>query len=832
MKAFAKVISVLLCLFPILLQGAEFQVKVIQNADDMPEKICSYWKKGDFLLCDGETAVLLGASPRYLQSILNYPAGTGIGCVLSFVPSGKNLQSDLNIGSPNIQIDGKRHYVAYSSLKPMDIKTSEEVACFIAEATYKNGQNQKAQVKTMYQYFLKKGRIDIISTIKNTGKTELKGLNYSLYFNANHSYSFTPRHAEKHPELSFRVYQKKGHYLAWIDQNSPGGRNTPKPGNLAPGEAFDVKYTILVDCNPNSLLQNIYSQLNVPSEKAVFYFKGFKGDVFEIIVKDALSSSVFFRSFLDSTAPVEISLPKGFYSVRANFFPTVVEKLFHVLPEKENRCLLYDKPKATVTVRVQNSKGEYVPGKVTFIGLSPTESPYFMPFNPVESNRRWESFKNSCYPPETGLSLKIPVGAYLVYSSRGPEYSLDYKVIELIQDKEQKLTFHIDKVLNTENFISVDPHMHTYKSDGAVTITERIKSVVAEGVDVAIATDHNYITDYWPTLKKLGLDKYLYVMNGNEVSTSGVIHYNSYPLKLRENERNNGAIYPLAREAATLFRASRAKDPNALIQVNHPRSGTIGYFNNCNLDPKSASFAQKNFDASFDVLEIMNGPNLYPTNNIVITDWLNLLNRGYYFPAVGSSDSHTIDKGEPGYSRTYVYYSGQKGDHLDEASFIQAIKKGHSFVSNGPLIDLKVNNTSIPGETLTDKDGTVEVYINVQSAPWISVDEVRIIINGKREFTVPIEYQGENGVRFTKQISLKLEKDSFIAVEALGEKSLFPVLQNTSRTGLLYNATLPYALTNPIFIDVDGNGKFDAPLNKIKELPKNPETKPAARKQN
>jgi hypothetical protein len=27
---------------------------------------------------------------------------------------------------------------------------------------------------------------------------------------------------------------------------------------------------------------------------------------------------------------------------------------------------------------------------------------------------------------------------------------------------------------------------------------------------------------------------------------------------------------------------------------------------------------------------------------------------------------------------------------------------------------------------------------------------------------------------------------------------------------------LPYALTNPIFIDVDGNGKFDSPLPKIK----------------
>ncbi|GAI76011.1 unnamed protein product, partial [marine sediment metagenome] len=109
------------------------------------------------------------------------------------------------------------------------------------------------------------------------------------------------------------------------------------------------------------------------------------------------------------------------------------------------------------------------------------------------------------------------------------------------------------------------------------------------------------------------------------------------------------------------------------------------------------------------------------------------------------------------------------------------------------------------------------IWIRVQSAPWVAVDEVRLIVNGERKLTFPVKTAKEKILKFTKQISLKLNKDSYIAVEVLGKNSLYPVLQQYSRKGLLKDAALPYALTNPVFIDVDGNGKFDPPLpGKIK----------------
>ena len=61
-------------------------------------------------------------------------------------------------------------------------------------------------------------------------------------------------------------------------------------------------------------------------------------------------------------------------------------------------------------------------------------------------------------------------------------------------------------------------------------------------------------------------------------------------------------------------------------------------------------------------------------------------------------------------------------------------------------------------------------------------------------------------------------------VEVIGKQGLYPVLQRASQSGLKEHATLPYALTNPVYIDVDGNGRFDPPwehkIELLSEIPK------------
>jgi hypothetical protein len=827
--------GILILCVSILLQGEEFEVKVIKSRADLPEQFNTLWKKGDILVSDGKNIILFGGTERVLKSYYQYPIEHTLGAVLGYVPKGKNLKSNIVVGSPYIRIKNKNRYLNYSSFSSIPRIAEDGSLLFFAAAHYKGEKGEKAEVTTRYRLTPGSGKIDITSTVKNTGRVKLEELHYSLYCNSGQVYYFSPfkntdlsgssGSSAGRARLPFWIYPRKGHYLGWMDLNRIQAVYQPiswesVSKNLDPGKSFEARYVLLADVEAENVLKNIYQTLGVRPAKVKIDTADFQGELMEVVIRD-MSSRVFFRSFFENPRPLVLMLPQGLYSIRANFFPATVQTLLSVEQEKEYACLLQDPPKGKIRVSIRNKAGAFVPGKTTFIGLDPTRTPYFKPENPLETNNNHEYFKNSRFPQEEGLEVDLPVGTYMISASRGPEYTLDQRVVDVHKDSRRELIFRIDKIVETTDLVSVDLHLHTLNSDGSVTISERIKSIVAEGVDVAISSDHNYLSDYPSILKKLGLDEYISVFIGQEVSPLDVNQvympeFNRFPLKKREGEPGNGAIaIQFFENHTSIFGESRAKDPGALIQVNHPRR-VESYFTYYQLDPETAATVLKGFDTSFDLLEVMNGPFFYSLNQRVIQDWLHLLNRGYYFPIMGSSDSHRIDRAEPGYSRTYVNYDGKKGQDIDVKALKSALKKGRSFVSNGPVVRFTIDSRHIPGDLLTRKSGQVDVRVRVQAAPWISVDEVRVIVNGERKIILPVKVPREQILKFQEKIALKLKYDSYIAIEVLGSETLFPVVQRRSKKDGYECGPLPYALTNPIFVDVDGNGKFDPPLPKIK----------------
>jgi hypothetical protein len=794
------------------LPAAEFAVKVIPSPADLPSGFSTLAQKGDYLLDDGKFLVLLGASPRLVVTSSHYPHGQAMASLLGFGLKGQSSNGDLNFGMPLLRIKEKTHYVAYARLDQVAAGPMEKRPVFTAAGIFEDKEGRKAEIKTTYSFKPGEGQIDVTSTISNTGNIPFEDLSYSLFFDAYHRYYFNPYDEEKFPGLNFRLYQKKGYHLALVSRNPVEDEETFYPGKLSPGERYELRYVLLADSSAGEILPRIYRLLEVPAEKATVAFKGYEGDWMEIIVRDALTSSVFFRAVLEKPLYQEVVLPAGFYRLRANFFPAVVEELVEVKAGGENTFTLACPPLGELKVRLKDGQGKPLPGKVSFLGIDPTMSPYFEPENPIETGRDWEGFKNSCFPGEDGLVVRLPVGTYLAAASRGPEYSVEHRVIEVLEKDNPDLTLVIDRVVETPGLLAFDPHMHTNRSDGDPSVSERIRSVVAEGIEVLNATDHNQITDYGPYLKELGLDRELTVIPGSEVTTRDILHYNTYPMEIRPGELGNGAILAAADSASPLFAASRQKNPGAVLQVNHPRAGDLGYFNNCNLDQESAANAVPELDLAFDLLEVLNGPYFYASNRVAIEDWFHLLNRGYRFSIVGSSDCHGIDRQEPGYSRTYVSVPDEKQKPLDRAALVSALKKGRSFVTNGPMIALKVDSLYGPGDLVPANGQRAEISIRVWGAPWVDVKEVRLVLNGKRQIIFPVQ-AGEASIdKFVREIGLSLTEDTYICVEALGGKTLFPVLQSASWSGKAEDGTLPYALTNPVFVDVDGNGRFDPPL--------------------
>ena len=92
---------------------------------------------------------------------------------------------------------------------------------------------------------------------------------------------------------------------------------------------------------------------------------------------------------------------------------------------------------------------------------------------------------------------------------------------------------------------------------------------------------------------------------------------------------------------------------------------------------------------------------------------------------------------------------------------------------------------------------------------------MRVFVNRQIAHVLPIEAAPGSVQRLQQDLRLELADDAFIVVEVTGKGSLYPVVQVRSLSGLQTDAVSPYALTNPVFVDVDGNGRFDPPLPKI-----------------
>ncbi|GDX81812.1 hypothetical protein LBMAG42_36230 [Deltaproteobacteria bacterium] len=219
-----------------------------------------------------------------------------------------------------------------------------------------------------------------------------------------------------------------------------------------------------------------------------------------------------------------------------------------------------------------------------------------------------------------------------------------------------------------------------------------------------------------------------------------------------------------------------------------------------------------------------------------VDDWFSLLNTGVRLTALGNSDTHSRFSIEAGCPRNYVYVDHDDPATLDEQAVADAVKAGHVVASYGPFIRFTANADAMIGDTLTDTDGNVSLHIEVQAPTWMAVDRVELYQNG----ALIHEWEGldPDVLKFAQDLDVAVTKDSWFVVIALGDGDLSPVftpveippveLQDVVIEALSTvpaisafvspgvpvprdGPVLPYALTNPIWVDVDGDGEITPP---------------------
>ena len=448
-----------------------------------------------------------------------------------------------------------------------------------------------------------------------------------------------------------------------------------------------------------------------------------------------------------------------------------------------------------------------IPCKLTFVGVEGTPRPIFT-HNDIgrpEGELAISAF-DRVFSAAGSEEIRVPFGTYDIYVSRGPEWDVSVHRRVKMGPEGVKILAKLRHVVDTTGWLSADFHVHAAPSpDSIVPLSHRILEFVADGIDMIVSTDHNVVTDYAPTIRQLGLGALITSARGDELTTNGWGHYGAFPLPQDTARAGQGAVLVHGHNAKEIFANVRAHAPEAVIDVHHPRIDPgVGYFIVGEFDPHSDRAGRPGFSFDFDALEVLNGYQDPARKSVdrTIDDWLGLLNHGHIVTATGNSDTHHLTYNMGGYPRNYVRVRDDRPEHVTPGEVATAVKNHQAFFTTGPFVRFRSGKGDM-GDLVPAPGGKATVDIEVDAAPWISVSRVILYVSGKEAWRWAVP-ESQDVVRFRIHHEINLPTDGYAVVRVDGDKIMAPVVGDNRTFGVY-----PLALTNPIFFDVNGNGRYD-----------------------
>jgi hypothetical protein len=256
--------------------------------------------------------------------------------------------------------------------------------------------------------------------------------------------------------------------------------------------------------------------------------------------------------------------------------------------------------------------------------------------------------------------------------------------------------------------------------------------------------------------------------------------------------------------------------------------------------------------------EVEETPRMMPcaSYNGVVDDWFRLLDYGVVRTGMGNSDSHTLTGPEAGLPRNFIRSSAEVAPAIDKLELARSIRQGRVVASYGPFVEMWLGDKEI-GETFTPQIGSdsIKMRIRVQSPSWFDIDRVEVYRSGSLIHvysssgdeidasssvdTSGLQLPNPRTVNLDSVVEEPLPtQDAWYVVIVMGldGRDLTPVYSELPYADLQVGDILarsfsnvplpldmagsmiprvyrvyPYAISNPIFVDVDGNGKYDAP---------------------
>ncbi|HEY5553160.1 MAG TPA: CehA/McbA family metallohydrolase [Opitutaceae bacterium] len=387
-------------------------------------------------------------------------------------------------------------------------------------------------------------------------------------------------------------------------------------------------------------------------------------------------------------------------------------------------------------------------------------------------------------------TVALPPGTYKLRVYKGIEFKLGTREIEIRDGETVKLDVPLERWVNMQakGWFSSDDHLHISRP---VVELNPILSKWMQAEDINVAN-----------LLQFGTYKAFTAAPQYEHGPDGVYREGDYLLVSgQENPRGDFLGHGIVLGARTpihfpdeylLFRKfwEEARKQGALSGYAHWGMGSEA----------QTGLALDLPTGLLDFLEVME---CWDANYDV---WYEILNAGIRMAPTAGTDYGTLPN-LPGRER---FYTAVKGP-LTVESWLDGIRRGETFVTNGPMLELTVDDAGMGGDVVMKKPGTVRVRASMRFDPERDdMFRIEVVRNG-----VVVKIFPRIGPTSEVHADFELEVDEtcWLAVRAYGIKAgefeppdgYLPPWRNRKR-----DAPASLAHTAAIHVTVEGTRKLEA----------------------
>jgi hypothetical protein len=415
-------------------------------------------------------------------------------------------------------------------------------------------------------------------------------------------------------------------------------------------------------------------------------------------------------------------------------------------------------------------------------------------------------------------ALDLPAGSYRIHAGRGFEYSVATSEVTLTPGATVSRDLVLDREVDTAGWAALDTHIHTltYSKHGDADVREQMVAIAGEGIELPVSTEHNQRVAFDEPARAAGVRDFFTPLIGSEVTTS-VGHFNAWPLA-----PDGPAIDARVADWAVLAGRLAAAGDDPVIVLNHGRDLHNKFRP---LDPsRHVSLTGERRDGQpfpATAMEIVNSGAVQTDPLVLVEDWMGLLARGYRVTPIGASDSHDVARLFVGQGRTYVRVPDENPGAIDVPAAVASVRRGAVLVSYGLLAEARIGEAG-PGDlaSLAGSDD-LRVRVRVQGPSWVRADRVVLYVNGERARSERVGAGARGGTKWDGEIRVpRPGGDVFVTAVAVGagvEAPYWPMAKPYQPTSTGFTPS-SLGLSGAVFVDVDGNGRFDSPFTQAERL--------------